>query len=102
MPHLHFTVQQLRRAYRQAGAKPACCDWEYKDERGQRYYCPLNVVYGTASTITAPKESGSPRPCIVGFLRGWDGHAAIPDQCDECFRLGAQLRTQLKPTCIGR
>jgi hypothetical protein len=99
MPHLSFTVQQLRRAYKRAGAKPCAGTWEATDIDGYVVYrCPINVVYGSASTLSAPADTGSSRECIVGFLKGWDGQGPrTVNDCETCHRLGVQLRAKLNP-----
>jgi hypothetical protein len=101
--HIHMSAAALRRAYRQAGATPAAGTWYYQsDLDGQAYRCPLNVVFDVASTLSAEANTGSPRECIVGFLRGWDGlDPAILNECKKCYKLGAKLRAQLNPIRIG-
>jgi hypothetical protein len=97
MNHLHLTAAELRRAYQRAGATPAAGTWYYRSDDGRAYQCPLHVVFGSGSTLSAPADTGSPRECIVGFLRGWDGHQPCPEGCAQCYQLGARLRAKLNP-----
>jgi hypothetical protein len=98
MQHLHFTTQQLRRAYKRTNTRPVAGAWEATDIDGYvTHRCPLNLIFGAESTESAPKDTGSPRACIVGFILGWDGFQPKPAVCDQCYKLGAKLRAKLNP-----
>jgi hypothetical protein len=100
MNHLHFTVAQLRRAYKQADAWPCRGTWS-RSYQHERYRCPLNLIYDRDTTEAISMAAGIPIECLLGFMRGWDDQGdAIPNECTRCFQLGAQLRVEFRPIRI--
>jgi hypothetical protein len=101
IPHLTFTVAELRHAFRQAGALPIRGRWYYYDDRsGQEYGCPLHVAYGVTSVVDAESFTGSPHACIASFIAGWDAAPPVSGECIRCYDLGARLRAELGPVWV--
>jgi hypothetical protein len=102
MEHLEFSAAQLREAYANEGSHPGYGGWVKIDidEEWRTYRCPLNIAYGAVTMDEAIRASGAPKACISAFLRGWDILPRATDGCAPCYRLGATLRTELKPVRI--
>jgi hypothetical protein len=98
--HIHISAAQLRRAYEQRAAIPGYGGWR-RDDDERVYRCPLNLLYGAGFIDEAVEASSASWECVSGFLAGWDGkEKAMPNECTQCFELGADLRAQLKPVRI--
>jgi len=77
--HLHFTLRDLRRAYKDAGALPAAGTWreDIEDEKGLTVYrCPLNLTCGAFSSEAAAFAWAAEENCVNSFTSGWDTEAA--------------------------
>jgi hypothetical protein len=100
MKHLEVTAAQLRRAYEQRAAIPGYGGWR-RDDDERVYRCPLNLLYGAGCLDEAVEASSASWECVSGFVLGWDGWSQrMPNECEPCFHLGAQLRTELQPVRI--
>jgi hypothetical protein len=102
--HIRLYARPLRRAYKDAGARPCAGTWRedvpdpHVDEGGGIVYrCPLNLTCGAFDAVAASLAWAASPICVHSFTAGWDGDPSWPGACKQCYSRGARLRKALKP-----